>query len=95
MPCKADVFIREHNRYHEAKVNGELRVHNHRKEEVKLVIRRRFSGDLISADENPRITLMEEGVYSVNRRNELVWTLNLGPAEEKIICYQYSALVIN
>jgi hypothetical protein len=80
-------------RFRKTKVQGELTTSNHRKEIVPLVIRRRFSGDLISADNSPRNTLMEEGVYSVNRRHELLWTLDLQPGESKTLKYRYSVLV--
>ena len=46
---------------------------------IKLVVRRRFSGELLSADNAPKSFLREEGIWSVNRRNELVWTLALPP----------------
>jgi hypothetical protein len=80
-------------RFRRATVVGELGVSNHRKETISLVIRRRFSGDLLAADEGPRKTLLEEGVYSVNKRNELVWTFTLLPGEEKKLTYRYSVLI--
>ena len=54
-------------------------MNNHRQEAVTLVIRRRFSGDLLAADGDPTCQLRVEGVYSVNKRNELVWELTLQP----------------
>jgi hypothetical protein len=74
-------------------VAGELAVNNHRKEEVKVVIRRCFSGELVSADGEPKKTLREEGVYSANARNELSWTVSLKPGEEKTLKYRYTVLV--
>jgi len=52
-----------------------------------------YSGDLLHADGSPKSTLREEGVYSVNRRNELIWTLPLKAGEEKKLNYSYSVLV--
>lgn len=74
-------------------VKGELRANNHRKETISLVIRRRFSGDLLTADGKPRCVLLEEGVYSVNKRNELVWAVKLKPGEEIKLAYRYDVLV--
>lgn len=76
-------------------VKGVLTVSNHRKETVKLVIRRRFSGELLQADGSPRSVLREEGVYSVNPRNELTWSLSLESGQEKTLTYKYSVLVDN
>jgi len=74
-------------------VKGQLTASNHRKENVKLLIRRRFSGDLLEADGQRQCTLLEEGVYSVNKRNELNWTITLKPGEEQTLSYRYTVLV--
>jgi hypothetical protein len=80
-------------RYRRSVVQGELAVANHRKEAVSLVIRRRFSGDLLSAEGSPKTNLREEGIWSVNRRNEVVWSLNQNPGDEKKLNYRYAVLV--
>jgi hypothetical protein len=74
-------------------VQGELQLCNHRKEAVQMVIRREFSGELNQADGEPQTKLLERGVYSVNRRQELVWNLTLAPGEEKTLEYTYEVLV--
>jgi hypothetical protein len=81
------------NRYRKSLIAGEIAVSNHRKENVKLLIRRRFSGDLLSADGAPKSFLREEGIWSVNKRNELTWTLPLAGGEEKRLQYRYTVLV--
>jgi hypothetical protein len=81
------------NDYQKSRVKGELSISNHRKESISLVIRRRFSGELLSADESPNSTLLEEGIWSVNPRNELKWSLTLQPGEQKTLNYRYSVLV--
>ena len=79
--------------YQKVTVKGEISVSNHRNESVKLVIRRQFSGSLLEADGEPECVLREEGVWSVNERNELTWTLTLEPGEAKTLTYQYTVLV--
>ena len=74
-------------------VTGRLWANNHRKEPIKLVIRRRFSGDLVEADQSPKCVLLEEGVYSVNKRNQLDWSLELDPGKEVELTYRYTVLV--
>lgn len=74
-------------------VNGELTVNNHRKETVTLVLRRQFTGELVSAAGDPKRILREEGVYSVNTRRELIWELPLKPGEERTLKYHYRVLV--
>jgi hypothetical protein len=74
-------------------VSGELSARNHRSEAATVVVRRRFSGDLVEADQNPELVLLEAGVYSVNRRNELVWTVRIPPGETATLGYRYQVLV--
>lgn len=79
--------------YRRSTVEGEVSVSNHRKEAVQLVLRRRFSGDLVNAEGEPKVSLREEGVFSVNKRNEMVWALSLKSGEEKTLKYTYTVLV--
>jgi hypothetical protein len=79
--------------FRKVNVKGTLTISNHRNHDVPLIIRRQFSGDLTKADENPKQELREEGVYSVNRRNELTWDLTLKAGEEKTLTYEYSVLI--
>ena len=79
--------------YQKTIVKGILSVSNHRKEDISMVIRRRFSGELISADRKPECTLREDGVYSVNQRNELTWRIELKPGGDIELQYRYSVLV--
>jgi hypothetical protein len=60
---------------------------------VKISIRRRFSGDLVHADAAPKVSLLEEGVFAYNKRNELTWTLAMKPGEERTLAYRYVVLV--
>jgi len=79
--------------YRSATVSGELTMSNHRNQDVNMIIRRQFSGELTNADGNPKVKLREEGVYSINRRNELTWNLPLKAGEEKTLKYEYTVLV--
>jgi hypothetical protein len=80
-------------RFRKVYVAGELRLCNHRPSEIKLIAKRQFSGDYISGDAEPKVELREEGIWSLNKRNELTWTLMLQPSEEKTIKFEYSVLV--
>ena len=79
-------------RYRKAEVEASVLANNHRNERVKLVIRKRFSGELISAEGNPQKTLRQDGIWSINQRNELIWTVELDPGEEIHYQYTYSVL---
>ena len=79
-------------RFQKTQVEGQINVKNHRRKAVKLLVRRKFSGKLISSEGNPRSKLLEIGVYSVNERNELTWEFRMNPGEEKTFKYKYSVL---
>jgi hypothetical protein len=81
------------NDYQRVNVEGQLVISNHRNEVVEIMIRRQFSGELVKADNQPEQTLREEGVYSVNRRNELTWVLKLQPGQQRELKYEYTVLV--
>ncbi len=80
-------------RFRRTLTKGQLLVGNHRNEPITLIIRRQFSGELVEADGDPEQSLREEGVYSVNPRHELIWTLTLAPGEEQTLEYSYRVLV--
>jgi len=79
--------------YRKTTLEGTLQANNHRNESVTLVIRRCFSGDLVSADREPKTTLLEEGAGFINKRNQLTWNLTLKPGEEVKLKYRYALLV--
>ena len=80
-------------RFRKVRVSGELLANNHRNETVTLLIRRRFSGELVSVEGDPRKSLLETGVYSVNKRQELAWEKQLKPGGEIKLTYKYDVLV--
>ena len=90
---KREVVYIGGNDFQRISVEGTLIIGNHRDEQVDIVIRRRFSGDLVRADRNPNLVLREEGVYSANRRNELTWNLKLDPGQRQELSYEYNVLV--
>lgn len=79
--------------YRKPVVNGELLVCNHRGEPTTVVIRRAFSGELVSSDGDPEVRLLESGVYNINNRSELVWKITLKPGETRTLEYHYTVLV--
>jgi len=81
------------NDYRKAVVSGELFVNNRRKQPITLVIRRRFSGDLLEADNNPTCQFQKNAKWSVNKRNELVWSVTLLPEAEQTLRYKYSVFI--
>jgi len=81
------------NSYQRCTVRGSVTANNHRAEPIKLFIRRRFSGELVEADGDPKVALLEAGVYSINPRNELLWVVSVPAGGEVTFNYTYKVLV--
>lgn len=79
--------------YHQITVAGELRIANARNESITVLIRRRLSGELLESAGDPRQTMLDEGVWSINQRHELNWDLSLQSGEQRILQYRYNVLV--
>ena len=92
--CRELVWIGG-RQYRKSTVEGEVAVSNNRKETISMVVRRRFSGELVQAEGAPKTSLLTEGVYSINKRNEMVWSLPLKGGEEVKLKYSYTVLVLN
>ena len=92
-PKKRQVVYVAGNDYQNVPVKGTLKIRNFRGQAIRLVIRRHFSGELVVAEREPKLRLLEEGVYSVNRRNELTWELEVAAGESLEIDYQFTVLV--
>jgi len=75
-------------------VDGKLRIRNYRGTDVKLIVNLGFSGEFISAATEPdERRVLGSSVFSINKRQQMRWTLLLKPGEEQTLAYQYSVLV--
>ncbi len=86
------VYVGGHS-YRNPEVEGTVMLHNYRSTPAKVVARLQFSGELVSAEKEPKAKLLETGIYSVNPRRELTWELTLQPGEELSVKYSYTVLV--
>lgn len=81
------------NRYRKAVVNVELTVVNRRAESIKMVVNRRFSGDLIQTVEGAKTVALGDDLSYINRKREIQWNFDLPSGETKILKYSYSTLI--
>ena len=90
---RSETLLMWGDRFRTGHVKATLTLKNYRNENVAMVIRRRFSGNLNKADGEPKTKLIEKGVYSINPRNEVTWNINLKSGEEKNISFTYNVLI--
>ena len=82
------------NTYDNPVVDGKLRIRNYRGNEVKLIVNLGFSGEFISAATEPdERRVLGSSVFSINKRQQMRWTLLLKPGDERTLTYQHSVLV--
>ena len=79
--------------YRKSTVDGEIKLHNFRTYETKVIAKLQYSGEFIEAEGEPKSKLLESGVYSVNPRRELTWEITLKPGEELMLTYKYTVMV--
>jgi hypothetical protein len=92
---KREIVFIGGNDYRRTIVKGRLVARNYRGKEITVTIRREFSGKLIEADANPESKLRAQGVFSVNPRRQLDWTIQIPAGGEKELTYRYEVLVDN
>lgn len=92
---KREIVLIGGNDYRRTIVKGRLVARNFRSKEITMTIRREFSGKLIEAEANPESKLRAQGVFSVNPRRQLDWTIQIPASGEKELTYRYEVLVDN
>lgn len=76
------------------RVSGSVTVGNHRAAAISMLVVKAFSGRLVSAEGDPASELLESGVYSINPRRELRWTVDVPAGGEVTLKYEYEVLVL-
>lgn len=86
--------------YRIATVKATIDLTNHRKEKVRTVVRRRFSGELVRSEATlgeslPGSTIVLAREQSgINRRQETSWNFVLAPGEKKTVLFYYQVLIL-
>jgi hypothetical protein len=78
--------------YEPIHMQGILSIANHHKESIHLIARRQFPGELLSADGDAVCTLKKRTSWSVNKRNELAWEVEIRGGGTLELDYAYSFL---
>ena len=81
------------NHYYKTTIEGEIHVTNTRSKEIDMRISRVVTGEILESTNEPEINLLSEGVWSVNKKSKLNWTIPLKPGESKTIKYSYVVLI--
>ncbi len=84
---------RDGDTYREAIIDVELTIVNRRAEPVKMIVNRRFSGELENPIDGATVRLLNEDLRGVNRKHEAQWEFDLPSGQTKTLKYAYVVLI--
>jgi len=70
-------------------LKGTLSVVNRKSEAIEIKITKELTGEMVSADDNPKTRTITRGLRAVNPRQMLEWTIPLKAGEKRTITYTY------
>lgn len=74
-------------------VKGTLSAQNLKSDAVTLRIRKSLTGEIVSADGNPKTTKMASGLRQTNPRSQLEWTVTIPSGKHVDLTYTYKVYV--
>ncbi len=74
-------------------VKGDLRATNHKREAVRLEIRKRIQGEVTKNPQEAKVVALAEGLRKVNPNTRLTWSVLLEPGKTTEIGYEYTLYV--
>jgi hypothetical protein len=74
-------------------LKGTLDITNRKAEDIKLSITKELTGEVVSADMNPKKKSIVRGLRAVNPRQQLTWEIDIKKGEKKTIAYTYKVYV--
>jgi hypothetical protein len=73
--------------------DGELVLKNFKSRAVTVTVKRRVTGEVITASDDGKTEKVSEGIKAVNPTSVITWEIPLKPGEEKAISYTYFTYV--
>ncbi|HZH97505.1 MAG TPA: hypothetical protein VEX38_00920 [Fimbriimonadaceae bacterium] len=74
-------------------VKGTLMIQNRKNQAVKMRVTKELTGEILSADNNPKIVKTVKGLRELNPRQRLTWDLNLAAGAKTTLTYTYKLYV--
>lgn len=74
-------------------LKGTIEIHNGKAEEIKMKIAKDLTGEMVSADHEPKVIKTAKGLKDVNPRQHLDWTPTIAPNKTLLISYSYKLYV--
>ncbi len=81
------------HRYRKAVINVTATVNNFQTKQINMYITLKFSGKFIKSNIPSKISLLKEGVSSINELTKTVWDIKIPANSKKIITYSYEVWI--
>jgi hypothetical protein len=80
-------------RYDQVHLRGELRLKSRLDATARVEVTKSLSGEVAQSTGNPKLVRIAKGLRAINPRQELRWTLDLAPGEERALTYDTTVYI--
>ena len=94
-PAQRQYIQLQGQNFRRAIIDVELTIVNRRVEPVRMLVNRRFSGELTQPLEDAKVHVLTDDLRGVNRKHEIQWEFTLQSGEMRKWNYAYSVLIRN
>lgn len=84
-----------YNMYNEVTVRGELSLTNYKNEPAKLIVKKNFTGEVLTTNPEAKVTRTAAGLAGINPRSIIEWEFTLPAGETKKLTYDCKTYVRN
>lgn len=77
------------NWYDVVTLKGTLSIINRKSDAIEIKVTKELTGEMVGADDNPKVRTITRGLRAVNPRQLLEWTIPLKAGEKRTITYSY------
>jgi hypothetical protein len=90
---KRDAVTFNGYRYDQVHLRGELRLRSRLDSAARVEVTKSLSGEVDHSTGDPKVTRVGKGLRAINPRQEMRWTVDLAPGEERLLSYDSTVFI--